>query len=114
MTGAPKIAAMGLLDGLEPVRRGVYSGALGYLDLRGGMDLAVVIRTLLVQKDRVHIHVGGAVVADSDPQTEYNESLDKARAMLAALAAADPPPPSAVSDSNSSREHRAGVRPEKS
>jgi aminodeoxychorismate synthase component I len=99
MTGAPKIAAMGLLDGLEPVRRGVYSGALGYLDLRGGMDLAVVIRTLLVQKDRVHIHVGGAVVADSDPQTEYNESLDKARAMLAALAAADSPPPSAVSDS---------------
>ncbi len=90
MTGAPKIAAMGLLDRLEPVRRGVYSGALGYLDLRGGMDLAVVIRTLLVQKDRVHLHVGGAVVADSDPQKEYDESLDKARAMLAALAAVRP------------------------
>ena len=89
MTGAPKIAAMGLLDKLEPVRRGVYSGALGYLDIRGGMDLAVVIRTLLVQKDRVHLHVGGAVVADSDPQEEYEESLDKARAMLAALAAVE-------------------------
>ncbi len=87
MTGAPKIAAMRLLDELEPVRRGVYSGALGYLDLRGGMDLAVVIRTLLVCKDRVHLHVGGAVVADSDPQREYEESLDKARAMLAALEA---------------------------
>ena len=89
MTGAPKIAAMRLLDELEPVRRGVYSGALGYLDVRGGMDLSVVIRTLVVQKDRVHVHAGGAVVADSDPQTEYEESLHKARAMWAALQAAD-------------------------
>jgi aminodeoxychorismate synthase component I len=88
MTGAPKIAAMRLLDELEPVRRGVYSGALGYLDVRGGMDLAVVIRTLLVCGRRVHLHVGGAVVADSDPQEEYEESLDKARAIFAALAAA--------------------------
>jgi aminodeoxychorismate synthase component I len=85
MTGAPKIAAMRLLDGLEPVRRGVYSGALGYLDVRGGMDLAVVIRTLLVRDGRVHLHAGGAVVADSDPRQEYEESLDKARAMFAAL-----------------------------
>ncbi|MCS5638725.1 MAG: aminodeoxychorismate synthase component I [Myxococcota bacterium] len=89
MTGAPKIAAMKLLDELEPVRRGVYSGALGYLDVRGGMDLSVVIRTLLVHKDRVHVHAGGAVVADSDPQTEYEESLHKARAMWAAVEAAD-------------------------
>ena len=87
MTGAPKIAAMRLLDGLEPVRRGVYSGALGYLDVRGGMDLAVVIRTLLVRDGRVHLHAGGAVVADSDPRQEYEESLDKARAMFAALEA---------------------------
>jgi len=85
MTGAPKIAAMRLLSEVEPVRRGVYSGALGYLDLRGGMDLAVVIRTLLICKERAHFHVGGAVVADSDPQREYEESLDKARGMLAAL-----------------------------
>ena len=87
MTGAPKIAAMRLLDGLEPVRRGVYSGALGYLDVRGGMDLAVVIRTLMVRRGRVHLHTGGAVVADSDPRQEYEESLDKARAMFAALEA---------------------------
>ena len=89
MTGAPKIAAMRLLDELEPVRRGVYSGALGYLDVRGGMDLSVVIRTALVQKDRVLVHAGGAVVADSDPQAEYEESLLKARALWAALHAAE-------------------------
>jgi aminodeoxychorismate synthase component I len=89
MTGAPKIAAMKLLNELEPVRRGVYSGALGYLDVRGGMDLSVVIRTLLVHKGRVHVHAGGAVVADSDPQTEYEESLHKTRAMWAAVEAAE-------------------------
>jgi para-aminobenzoate synthetase component 1 len=88
MTGAPKIAAMRLLDALEPVRRGFYSGAVGYLDVRGGMDLSVVIRTLILQKGRAYLHVGGAVVADSDPDAEYRETLDKARAMLAALAVA--------------------------
>jgi aminodeoxychorismate synthase component I len=86
MTGAPKLAAMRLLDRLEPVRRGVYSGALGYLDLRGGLDLSVVIRTLLVKKGYAYLHVGGAVVTDSDPAGEYDESIVKARAMLAALA----------------------------
>jgi anthranilate/para-aminobenzoate synthase component I len=90
MTGAPKIAAVRLLDAIEPVRRGVYSGALGYLDVRGGLDLSVVIRTLLVKKGAAHLHVGGAVVADSDPAAEYAESLDKARALLAALHACDP------------------------
>ncbi len=89
MTGAPKIAAMRLLDALEPVRRGVYSGAIGYLDLRGGLDLSVVIRTMLVKKGFAYLHVGGAVVADSEPEAEYRETLDKARAMLAALAATE-------------------------
>jgi para-aminobenzoate synthetase component 1 len=88
MTGAPKLAAMGLLDALEPVRRTVYSGALGYLDCRGGADLSVVIRTLLVAGGRVTLHAGGGVVADSHPRAEYRESLDKARALRAALAAA--------------------------
>lgn len=85
MTGAPKIAAVELLQKLEPVKRGVYSGALGYLDLRGGLDLSVVIRTLLLQKDQAYLQVGGAVVADSDPAGEYAEALDKARALWAAL-----------------------------
>ncbi|MDJ0866370.1 MAG: aminodeoxychorismate synthase component I [Myxococcota bacterium] len=86
MTGAPKIAAMQLLSALEPVRRGVYSGALGYLDVRGGLDLSVVIRTILNFPRRAHVHVGGGIVADSDPEAEWVESLDKARASLDALA----------------------------
>ena len=87
MTGAPKIAAMQLLARLEPVRRGVYSGALGYLDARGGADLSVVIRTLLCQGRDAWLHVGGGIVLDSDPQAEWEETLAKARAPLDALAA---------------------------
>ena len=105
MTGAPKIAAMRILDAIEPVRRGVYSGAIGYLDVRGGADLSVVIRTLLMKDGRAYLHAGGAVVADSDPVAEYHESLDKARALLAAVASPDiqpgrvasGPPPSSQS-----------------
>ncbi len=85
MTGAPKIAAMKILAAIEPTRRGVYSGALGYFDVRGGVDLAVVIRTILLSKEHAHIHVGGAVVADSQGPLEYEEALQKARALLAAL-----------------------------
>jgi para-aminobenzoate synthetase component 1 len=88
MTGAPKIAALRLLAGLEPVRRGPYGGALGYLDVRGGADLAVVIRTLLVRPGRAWLHVGGGIVLDSDPAAEWAETLAKARALLDALAAA--------------------------
>lgn len=85
MTGAPKIAAMQIAGALEPVRRGIYSGALGYLDVRGGLDLSVVIRSWLLKKGRAYLHVGGAVVADSDPVGEYDETLDKARALHAAI-----------------------------
>ena len=87
MTGAPKIAAMRLLDRLEPVRRGVYSGAIGWLDARGGADLSVVIRTILVRDGRAFVHAGAGIVADSDPRAEWLESLDKARALLEALTA---------------------------
>lgn len=85
MTGAPKLAAIALLESLESVRRGVYSGALGYLDLRGGLDLSVVIRTLVWQDGVAHLHVGGGIVADSTPAAEYLEALDKAKAPLAAI-----------------------------
>jgi anthranilate/para-aminobenzoate synthase component I len=89
MTGAPKIAAMRLIDRLEPVRRAVYSGALGYFDVRGGADLSVVIRTLILRGGCVHLHVGGGIVADSEPEAEYRECVDKARPLLAAIARSD-------------------------
>ena len=85
MTGAPKLASISLLEKLERVRRGVYAGVLGYLDLRGGLDLSVVIRTIIWKEGKAHLHVGGGVVADSSPESEYLESLDKAKAPLAAL-----------------------------
>jgi len=88
MTGAPKLASIQLLEELESVRRGVYAGALGYFDVRGGLDLSVVIRTIIWQDGRAYLHVGGGIVADSTPEAEYLESLDKARAPLAALEAA--------------------------
>ncbi len=85
MTGAPKIAAMQLLGRIEPVRRTVYAGAIGYLDARGGAELSVVIRTLLLREGRAYLHSGGAVVADSDPREEWRETLDKAAPLRAAL-----------------------------
>ncbi len=86
MTGAPKIEAMKILEGLEPTERGVYSGALGWIDFSGPLDLSVVIRTIVVKGGRAHLDVGGAIVADSDPVAEYDETMHKARALLTALA----------------------------
>ncbi|MCC6125160.1 MAG: aminodeoxychorismate synthase component I [Pirellulales bacterium] len=85
MTGAPKIEAMKIIDRLEPVARGIYSGAIGYLDFAGAMDLSMVIRAILVKDGKCHLHVGGGIVADSDPAAEYRETQDKARALVAAI-----------------------------
>jgi para-aminobenzoate synthetase component 1 len=85
MTGAPKIEAMTIIDTLEPVKRGIYSGSIGYLDYSGNMDLNIVIRTILVKNGKAYLQVGGAVVADSDPREEYLETLTKARALMRAL-----------------------------
>jgi para-aminobenzoate synthetase component I len=85
MTGAPKIEAMKVIDTLEPVTRGIYSGAIGYLDFRGAMDLSMVIRTIIVKDGRCYFHVGGGIVADSDPAAEYQETQDKAKAMTRAI-----------------------------
>jgi para-aminobenzoate synthetase component 1 len=88
VTGAPKIRAMEIIDELEPSRRGPYCGAIGYLDSDGTIEFNVAIRTMTVTEDGlVHVPVGGGIVADSDPATEYEETLVKARAMLAALGA---------------------------
>jgi para-aminobenzoate synthetase component I len=85
MTGAPKVEAMKIIDRLEPVKRGIYSGSIGYLDFSGPLDFNIVIRTLVVKDGRCFFNVGGAVVADSDPRDEYHESLLKARAPITAL-----------------------------
>ena len=85
VTGAPKIRAMQIIDELEPVRRGPYCGAIGWIGPGGAMEFNVAIRTMTVKGGRVHVPVGGGIVADSDPAAEYEETLVKATAMLAAL-----------------------------
>ncbi|CCF83858.1 4-amino-4-deoxychorismate synthase (para-aminobenzoate synthase) (fragment) [Nitrolancea hollandica Lb] len=85
VTGCPKIRSMEIIEELEPVRRGVYCGAIGYLSFSGAMDTSIVIRTLVLSEGRVQLQVGGAVVADSDPEREYAESLAKAQSGLVAL-----------------------------
>jgi para-aminobenzoate synthetase component 1 len=85
ITGAPKVRAMEIIDELEPTRRGVYTGSVGYLGFDGCMDLNIVIRTFVIKNGRVYFQVGGGIVSDSDPQAEYQETLDKAQALMAAL-----------------------------
>ncbi|MCX6003880.1 MAG: aminodeoxychorismate synthase component I [Chloroflexi bacterium] len=85
ITGAPKIRAMEIIDELEPTRRSIYTGSIGYLSFDGNMDINIVIRTFLIKKNRAYFQVGGAVVYDSNPEDEYRETLDKARALIDAL-----------------------------
>jgi para-aminobenzoate synthetase component 1 len=85
ITGAPKIRAMEIIAELEPTERGPYCGCIGYWSLSGGMDTSIVIRTYVIAGDRVYFQAGGGIVADSDPEQEYQETLDKARALLEAL-----------------------------
>jgi para-aminobenzoate synthetase component 1 len=86
ITGAPKVRAMEIIAELEPSRRGVYCGAIGYLSFTGALDTSIVIRTYVVLGDRVYFSVGGGIVADSDPEQEWRETLDKARALIEGLA----------------------------
>jgi anthranilate synthase component 1 len=85
VSGAPKVRAMELIDELEPVRRGPYAGCLGYFDRLGNMELAITIRTLLKSRDRISVQAGAGVVFDSDPKAEYQETLNKAQALFAAV-----------------------------
>jgi para-aminobenzoate synthetase component 1 len=85
MTGAPKVEAMRLIAELERSRRGIYSGAIGWLGADGAFDLNIAIRTIVKQGDEASFHTGGAITADSDPQSEHDETMVKARAMVDAL-----------------------------
>ncbi len=85
ISGAPKIRALEIIDELEPTVRGVYTGAIGYVSAHGPIDLNIAIRTITLADGVAHLHVGGAIVHDSDPEAEYAETLDKARGMARAL-----------------------------
>jgi anthranilate synthase component I len=86
VTGAPKVRAMQIIDELEPVKRGVYSGAVGYLGFNGDMDVAIGIRTALLKDRRLHVQAAAGILADSDPRSEWQETQHKARAILKAAA----------------------------
>lgn len=89
LSGAPKIRAMEILEELEPVRRGVYGGAVGYFGLAGTMDTCIAIRTMLIKDGTVYLQAGAGIVADSDPEREQAECVNKARAMVQALKRAE-------------------------
>jgi aminodeoxychorismate synthase component I len=85
ITGAPKVRAMEIIEELEPVRRGVYTGAIGWLGWDGALDLSIAIRTFVVTGGEAYFHAGGGIVADSDPAAEYEETLAKALGLVRAL-----------------------------
>jgi len=85
LSGAPKIRAMEIIDELEPDRRGVYGGAVGYLSWSGNMDVAIAIRTAVIQGKNLSVRAGGGIVYDSDPESEYQESLNKAMSIMKAV-----------------------------
>ena len=85
LSGAPKIRAMEIIEELEPSRRGVYGGAVGYLSYTGNMDLAIAIRTLVTTGDTIHVQAGAGIVADSQPEAEHEECVNKARAVVRAV-----------------------------
>jgi anthranilate synthase component 1 len=84
VSGAPKIRAMQIIDELEPARRSFYAGCVGYLDGNGDVDTCIALRTALVKDGRLYVQAGAGVVADSDPESEYQETLNKARAIISA------------------------------
>ena len=89
VSGAPKVRAMEIIDELEPTKRGIYAGAVGYLGFNGDMDLAIAIRTAVVKDGRIFVQAGAGIVADSDPDSEWHETLNKARAQLRAAEMAE-------------------------
>ena len=89
VSGAPKVRAMEIIEELEGTRRGPYAGAVGYIGYDGAMDTCITIRTITMQGDTCYLQAGGGIVADSDPTAEFNESLNKARALAVAVEEAE-------------------------
>jgi anthranilate synthase component 1 len=89
LSGAPKIRAMQIIDELEPVRREIYGGAVGYFSFSGNMDLAIAIRTLVIKGGKVHLQAGAGIVADSDPAAEWQETVNKGMAVMKAIELAE-------------------------
>jgi len=89
VSGAPKVRAMEIIDELEPTKRGIYAGSVGYLGFNGDMDLAIAIRTAVLKDGRIHVQAGAGIVADSDPDSEWQETLNKAKAQLRAAEMAE-------------------------
>jgi anthranilate synthase component 1 len=85
LSGAPKVRAMQIIEELEPLRRGVYGGSILYADFAGNLDSCIAIRTMLLKNKRAYLQSGGGIVADSDPQKEYQETVNKAQALLRAV-----------------------------
>ena len=89
VSGAPKVRAMQIIDELEPVKRGVYAGSVGYLGFNGDMDLAIAIRTAVIKDGKLHVQAGAGIVADSNPDSEWQETQNKARAVIRAAELAE-------------------------
>ncbi|MDN3525816.1 anthranilate synthase component I [Halomonas sabkhae] len=89
LSGASKVRAMEVIDELEPVKRGIYSGAVGYISWHGNMDTAIAIRTAVIKDGELHVQAGGGIVADSDPEDEWQETINKRRALFRAVAMAE-------------------------
>ena len=85
ISGCPKIRAMEIIDQLEPTRRSVYTGSIGYISFHGSADLNIAIRTMIAKGNDIYFQAGGGIVADSDPLAEYDETLHKARALIESL-----------------------------
>jgi anthranilate synthase component I len=85
LSGAPKVRAMEIIDELEPSKREIYGGAVGYFSFSGNMDLAIAIRTLVIKDGMIHLQAGAGIVADSDPAAEYQETVNKAMAVVKAI-----------------------------
>ena len=84
VSGAPKVRAMEIIDELETEKRGVYGGGIGYFGASGEMDICIALRTAIIKKNMLYIQAGGGVVADSDPETEFAETVNKSKALLSA------------------------------